>query len=679
MPKFLVVLDTPSIKKFVFASDKLAEITGSSAILDYLNRIETKKILESALPMVDEVYCNGGTGQFIVEADATISVEKALKKVELEYRKHTCDTASIVWGYAAYQADYCQAFQEAHRYMGRQKARRAQISVAVHNPFVKDCESCANAYAQIRENCQYNERHGGRWLCGSCRQKQEAHRSSEKHMAWFGLYDYLVEHGQIDPLEIDRKKWFARRIKEFEPLASRDKKIGVIYADGNSMGKLLKELNQPDISKVFSNTVDESIREACYSSIARLCRQGKRYKAAIMILGGDDLVIVVSAAIAIEFAIECAKKFQQLSREKIQAACSTNQEVDRFFSNDRAVIRDKGFTISLGIAIGKAKQPFYLLLDQAEQMLKSAKKKGNATRSYLFDLQRQHYDELDRGEISRNLRQQFSDQGISLAANAIVTRSKIYVHDRENMSEYTIVQSQGLYLVYELHGAKLGNQPQLVFTDNGPLYEDINPYRISSQLRQAFSANGLTLGNSYELSGGEFIIETSENASGYAIVPKNKKILEVYQCSEHSYYAKTHIDFHDATQTAFCDVAKSREYYRAQKNDTEWCLTLRPYSRERIERLLYHAKQVKKSGWPNTKLQHLREACFAGLEHSYRFYHPLLHVLAAKKTSEAQHDALKEALDEFKSNPFDFYWTWSGRRQNVLLDLIEVISYLEKE
>ena len=52
MPQYLVVTDTPGIKKYVFGTDALAEIRGASALLDRLNRAETTRTLSQCLGQV---------------------------------------------------------------------------------------------------------------------------------------------------------------------------------------------------------------------------------------------------------------------------------------------------------------------------------------------------------------------------------------------------------------------------------------------------------------------------------------------------------------------------------------------------------------------------------------------------------------------------------------------------
>lgn len=71
MKRFVVLIDTPSIKHYVFGTDAPAEIRGASALLDRLNRTEWESVLRQHLggagesahgpQFVDKVYANGGS------------------------------------------------------------------------------------------------------------------------------------------------------------------------------------------------------------------------------------------------------------------------------------------------------------------------------------------------------------------------------------------------------------------------------------------------------------------------------------------------------------------------------------------------------------------------------------------------------------------------------------------
>ena len=61
---FVIVIDTPSVKNYVFGTDPLNEIRGASARLDTLNQSEMEKCLADQLGVghVECIYANGGSG-----------------------------------------------------------------------------------------------------------------------------------------------------------------------------------------------------------------------------------------------------------------------------------------------------------------------------------------------------------------------------------------------------------------------------------------------------------------------------------------------------------------------------------------------------------------------------------------------------------------------------------------
>ena len=145
-----------------------------------------------------------------------------------------------------------------------------------------------------------------------------------------------------------------------------------MYADGNAMGKLIKQIENADQFKFFSNTVDQSIRNACHEALYETFVQNQNDKlkimpADILLLGGDDLMVYLTAESAFPFAIKIAQKFNEMTQQKFSS------EKGSFFNN---VLKGRGLTISTGIAYGKSHTPFSILLNQAEELLASAKKGG---------------------------------------------------------------------------------------------------------------------------------------------------------------------------------------------------------------------------------------------------------------------------------------------------------------
>jgi hypothetical protein len=117
--------------------------------------------------------------------------------------------------------------------------------------------------------------------------------------------------------------------------------------------------------------VDTAVREACHEALGKHCRpvEGK-IPADILLLGGDDLMVYLAADCAMAFALDVARLFEEKTRKGLLTG-----DGDSFFKKN---LGGKGLTLSLGIAYGKSHTPISIMADQAEELLKSAKKKGSA-------------------------------------------------------------------------------------------------------------------------------------------------------------------------------------------------------------------------------------------------------------------------------------------------------------
>ncbi len=524
MKKFVLLLDTPSIKKFVFSTDKMQEISGASGILDSLNRKETIDILSKGMD-IEEIYCNGGTGQFIVYSEEA-EIENCLKNLQKKYMESTVGTAQIIYGYEIWKQEdsYFDVVKKAHQNLGKNKAHRNEIIASEHTSFMKDCESCAINPAEVLKEKQ--------WICKVCEAKRKSFGETQTQGIWNSFIEYLSKRNYLGS---NTPKWYEMRPENFDKIGERYKtgKIALVYADGNSMGKVLMELNSKELSKLFSKVVDEGIRNACYEIMARLCYDKHKnfVYGNILLLGGDDLLVVIPAEDALQFAHDIAVEFTENTKNSIEKACKSNQEIANFFTGEREIIRQNGFTISSGVVIGKAKQPFHMLLEQSEELLKLAKQKGNEHRSNLYCM---------------------------------------------------------------------------------PSY----------------------------------------------------------------------IDFHDATQTVFSGIKEAREYCWIGPQHNRIRMIRRPYSLEDLKDLMEHAKKIKDSKWPTSKLQNLRTACF---QSPRLLFQALLFNLS--QVNSEQHKAMLKALTHFQCN--NFLRLLSFRNQNqqealaaqntwefVLSDLIEVVSLL---
>lgn len=378
---FVIVIDTPSIKKYVFGTDPLNEIRGASARLDWLNRSEMEGRLKEYLGMgrVEKIYANGGSAQFLVHRSDATTIKEACESMTRYIREQTGGEVGIVYGIAPFtdDASYPEAVRMAHFQLRCQREFSTSHRSASLIPIMMGCESAPDLPA----SCIGRE---GDILSKSSYEKAEEGRDTRHNGLWNEWMQHLADTGPW----LAKAHWQelrCQRTTEIGDQSSWEGYLGVVYADGNAMGKFVQAINQPETFRQFSRIVDESIREACFSSLNEVLKSKinkvreafeqqvlpEPLPADLLLLGGDDLLVAVPADRALDFALRVTNAFERLTKAKI--ADLPDAEIQ--FFRDR--VGDQGFTISCGVAVARSNYPFYLALDLAEQLLKNAKRKDS--------------------------------------------------------------------------------------------------------------------------------------------------------------------------------------------------------------------------------------------------------------------------------------------------------------
>lgn len=357
----LVVVDFPGIKRFVFGTDRLVEIRGASALLDRLNRtVIPERISQHFGPSRSRcIFAGGGAGQFFIE-DSPEKVREAFNNIRGEVYRESGGSLWVVIGIAALNDDYALVLQRAFLDLERNKhGQPFDTCSPLHNGFVRECESCSAMAAEIKEFAGET-----RLLCRTCARKEKAGRDRG---LWEEFSGYLTGHG-IDP---DQSwEW---RPKDFEEIGERCEArrgyTALVFGDGNAMGRVVKQICRMEQFERFSKAIDEAVREACHEALWLHCKKvDGKIPADILLLGGDDVMVYLAADLALPFAIDMARLFEN----KTRAALTNGDQVD-FFSN---ILGKNGLTLSIGIAYGRSHTPLSIMADQAEELLKSAKTQG---------------------------------------------------------------------------------------------------------------------------------------------------------------------------------------------------------------------------------------------------------------------------------------------------------------
>lgn len=414
MGKSLVALDTDHIKEYVFATDKLKEIRGASSILDRLNRQVMEELAKADDIQATKVYANGGSGQFLVDSE---KVDLFTQRIKGAYSADTFGGASIS---CAVQPLPDLPLEQiwTEKIPGELELLRWRLHDAKNNPpevvslpshpFMRTCDACGVEYAakkDARARDDRDEESQERRYCLSCwakRQedgtvktrikgivrslhKQEKASESEQQTLWERLISQLDEVHYKIPRGTERPQQF----DDFSEGGAKDY-LGLIYADANNMGKRLELIENLTDTRRLAKIVDDGVYKALAVGIEKHTvinevageeevddeedtyedEDTQKHKKPlfpfdVLLIGGDDIIIVTRASVALQIARTMAQEFYDWTSKQFQQAFPAWSEEEK-----------QGLTLSVGVVLAPIKYPFGLLFKLVEGTLKAAKKKG---------------------------------------------------------------------------------------------------------------------------------------------------------------------------------------------------------------------------------------------------------------------------------------------------------------
>jgi hypothetical protein len=394
---------------------------------------------------VASVYTNGGSGLFVVTADKD-TTEIFGQQVQQAYRKQSGGKASITFAIQALPdspeevkmetlskedrrvlSKFPKEFHaillrdlhhelELLRYSLREeKGCPSDIIALSSHPFMRPCDSCGTEYAE-----ELLQRDGQiEFYCASCREKQNEDsrikrripaiiRRIEENMErpenkrkviqgslWGRILTHLMAIGYplpSDTRDLDRPSDF----NEFRRFTKSKDYLGLIYADANNMGTVMEKLPRLlDIYRV-ANYIDESIHHAMslaikeHLPIVEITKTENNEKKVvplfpfdILLLGGDDIIMVTDAAKAMDVAVTIAQEFNRLAEEH----------------RDPRLI-EQPHTLSISIVLAPVKYPFGLVWAIAQSALKFAKTEGAKARKRGEDDTRINFLSVTGGSVN---------------------------------------------------------------------------------------------------------------------------------------------------------------------------------------------------------------------------------------------------------------------------------------
>jgi len=305
---YLVVFDSDRIKDYVFATGRLKEIRGASMLVADLTG---ENAIENLAEGGHVIYADGAAGmvQFHDPSDA----HDFQRRLERDYRLGTVSgTLSTAFVEVREGEKFSNWMSRAMAALRRAKGDRRESRQLMDNPYMRFCESCREYPVEI----QYDERD----LCRSCATKRKTFDEAAGQQSRQRVKDDWLGSRIVDRMDDDawNEATFPHDLSELGEVSRPENYLGFIYCDGNQMGAHLRQMPDKKAYAAFSKQVSLSTREAVISALCQHFPEPRRTRAGhmiapfeILLIGGDDLILVTAADRALEVALTFCKEFQR--------------------------------------------------------------------------------------------------------------------------------------------------------------------------------------------------------------------------------------------------------------------------------------------------------------------------------------------------------------------------------
>lgn len=352
--KFLYGAAVQGIQSFIFQTNKLKEIAGGSEIVEQicdaffkenLPEFDDSKLIIGAAGNIKYLFESAEQCKLIVhnfpkkvmELAPGISLSQAVVKVETELElKHINDLEDKL-----------------------KIQRNKQLS-----PLDFGCLITKRAQNTGKSAVELDKE--GKEIDAGVREKRKANQK------------YTALAKKFESVLADKRFPF-----DFEELVKNTQRswMAVIHADGNGLGKVLQQLGkqlenkgEAEVISVFrsfskmleKSTVDAANKALTASVIKAESGRGKKEFLPFrpIILGGDDLTVVMRSEYALDFTSSFLEEFEKATKDNLG-------ELFKKYGINR-----EGLTACAGIAYIKSSFPFHYGYQLAEQLCEKAKKEA---------------------------------------------------------------------------------------------------------------------------------------------------------------------------------------------------------------------------------------------------------------------------------------------------------------
>jgi hypothetical protein len=361
--QFLLAAEADRIQDLIFRSSSLREVVGGSQLLSELGAK-----LPKALGLDEDDIITSGGGSFYLTFDRKEDAKRFGARLAEAYRRATGGSLSVAEP-VPYEGDaYGEAGKEAGRSL-RQAKQQGRMIATPHIPYVAFCQSCGLGLAEAHEpRIAEQIDDDAFYLCPACRHKAAVYESERVDTFLSPFYEEVLKAmGITDEARrheiLQERPWpsTAEELARYDPRGY----VAYIVADGDGMGTIFSGISEVDDARNLSSALSVVTRQSLAAPIARLTKKlrereadgGLFIPALPLIMGGDDVFVLVPALWALDIVRELSTVFQGKMTP---------------IANDAGVNRE--ITMTAAVVFCKANYPYYLAHELGEDRLSDAKR-----------------------------------------------------------------------------------------------------------------------------------------------------------------------------------------------------------------------------------------------------------------------------------------------------------------
>ncbi|MDY0073564.1 MAG: hypothetical protein RBR77_13070 [Thauera sp.] len=361
MIQYAYLFEARGIQRFLFASGKLRDMLGGSELLDYL--CADDGLLDQTLNSLDlqpKIVRKAGGSFYLL-------FERREDAVRL---RAAWRLACGNWLPGVEQIDALSEGRSAREAMdeGLKLLRKARNRLCADLPRPGPLSERSPRTGLAAVLCEHDES-----LDAATARQRRFERPKDQNLA----QRFLDEDGYLWPINFEEDAPASERF----PLGERHL-VGLLHADGNGLGELLRVLTEAckdaddatyvDLYRAFSDGLMEATlvaaRQACLVLLPHAC--DKVLPARPLVLGGDDLTILVRADLALPFAKAFLAAFETHSRSAMTRLHKAFEDKGLQAQGSRLPAH---LTACAGLCYMKCSHPFQAGHELAEGLCKRAK------------------------------------------------------------------------------------------------------------------------------------------------------------------------------------------------------------------------------------------------------------------------------------------------------------------